>query len=400
MRIQATVGYFAQDSAGSAVRPFCRGAVSGFRNCQCGQNWLESGYPLNCRVVDSACQRVSRRVESDSTVFYLARYAEGLTPLRRFVDSYKDHTAGIPHRFVVIFKGFESTSALEAARAEFSEIAYSELHISDEQFDIGAYLYGAAHVDAAYVCFLNTHTQILAPGWLLHLRAAMSDPSVGIAGAFASFESLYDSLALISKAIWLAGIERVPFDKKLADCYRFVLKVHAPKYLNAERSWRRLLPRRGSKAVEAKWQSHWNTVCGSGGVYEFLPKFPRFPNAHLRSNGFIVDRELLLNCFAHIEPTKKAAYAFESGSNSLSAQIIRRGKRLALVGRNGELYGESRWSMSNTFRLGTQSNLLLADNQTRVFGNLSEDERNTYVMMSWGLKACDRARAYPLGFSF
>ncbi len=336
----------------------------------------------------------------DSAVFYLARHAEGLPPLRRFADSYRANAAGVPHQLVIIFKGFQRPSDIEAARAQFAEIPYAEFHVSDEHFDIGAYLQGAAHVETNYVCFLNTHTQILAPGWASYLRSAMNNRSVGMAGAFASFESLHDSLAVTCKAVWLAGIECVPFDKRLADCYGFVLKVQVPTYFKGRWSWRRLRPRPSHEGVEAKWQAYWNAVCSPGGAYEFLPKFPRFPNPHLRSNGFMIERQLLLNCFPRIEPTKVAAYAFESGSESLSAQVTRNGKKLALVGRNGDIYDESRWSASGTFRLGTQPNLLFSDNQTRMFDSLSEDERNTYIMMSWGLKMCNRSRAYPLGFSF
>jgi hypothetical protein len=346
-------------------------------------------------------------MESDSAVFYLARHAEGLPPLRCFVESYKEHAAGIAHQFIVIFKGFERASDLDAARAEFSELPHTELHINDDQFDIGAYLYAAANVEADYVCFLNTHTQILASSWLLHLRSAIGDPSVGLAGAFASFESLYNSLALTCKAVWLAGIERVPFDERLADCYRFILKIHAPKFLRNQWEWRdlirksrRQLRRSKQQDIEEKWRAYWDTVYRPGGHYGFLDKFPRFPNPHLRSNGFIIERGALLNWFPQIQATKHAAFAFESGNDSLSAQVIRSGKRLALVGRNGEIYDESTWTASNTFRLGTQSNLMFSDNQTRAFDRLSEDERNTHVMMSWGLGMCDRSRAYPLGFSF
>jgi hypothetical protein len=352
-------------------------------------------------------------MKSDSAVFYLARHAEGLPPLRRFVESYKKHPAGIEHQFVVIFKGFERVTDLDAARGEFAGLPHTEIRISDEHFDIGAYLYGAANIETDYVCFLNTHTQILASSWLSHLRSAMNDPSIGLAGAFASFESLFDSLAVTSKAVWLAGIECIPFDERLADCYRFILKMHAPKFLANEPpwrhlmrrsglkwAWRRFVRRAGPKEIESRWQAYWATVYRPGGHYGFLERFPRFPNPHLRSNGFIIERDTLLRLFPEIQPTKHAAYAFESGDNSLSAQVIRTGKKLALVDRHGQVYGEATWSKSKTFRLGAQENLMFSDNQTRAFDNLSEDERNTHVMMSWGLRSCDRSRAYPLGFSF
>jgi hypothetical protein len=338
--------------------------------------------------------------EPDTAAFYLARRAEGSQPLRRFVSSYGDHSAGTPHEFVVLFKGFEQAPDLGAAQAEFADIPHSELHVSDDQFDIGAYLHAAAKVEATYVCFLNTHTVILASDWLKHLRTAMRDPAVGMAGAFASHESLWDSLAVTAKAVWLAGIVRVPFDRKLAECYRFVLTEHAPDFMSGKSTWRDIISRRHYRNLEKSWETYWSTVCAPGGVYEYLPEFPRFPNPHLRSNGFIIERKLLLDFFGQIEPTKTAAYAFESGSNSLSARILRSGRKLALVDRHGKIFDQSRWTSSNTFRLGNQADIMFADNQTRTFDSLSAAERNTYVMMTWGLEVCDRSRACPLGYDF
>jgi hypothetical protein len=340
------------------------------------------------------------KVEADTAAFYLARRAEGLQPLSRFAFSYKKRLAGIPHDFVVIYKGFEKAPDLAAARAEFVDIPHTELHISDDQFDIGAYLHGAAKVEATYVCFLNTHTEILTPDWLAYLRAAMRDPAVGMAGAFASLESLSDSLAVTGKAVWLAGIVRVPFDRKLAECYRFVLTAHAPDFMKGKSTWRDIISRRHYRNLEKSWETYWSTVCAPGGVYEYLPGFPRFPNPHLRSNGFIIERKRLLDFFGQIEPTKTAAYAFESGSNSLSTKVLRSGQKLALVDRHGRIYDQSRWSSSNTFRLGNQADIMFSDNQTRIFDALSAAERNTYVMITWGLDVCDRSRAYPLGYDF
>ena len=228
----------------------------------------------------------------------------------------------------------------------------------------------------------------------------MRDPSIGMAGAFASLESLSDSLAIIGKAVWLAGVVRVPFDRKLAECYRFALKMHAPAFMENKSTWRDIFSRRHYRNLEKNWEAYWGGVCGPGGVYEYLPGFPRFPNPHLRSNGFIIERKLLLDFFGQIEPTKTAAYAFESGSDSLSARILRSGRNLAVVDRHGKIFDQSNWSNSRTFRLGDQANIMFADNQTRTFDALSAAERNTYVMMTWGSQACDSARACPLGYDF
>ncbi len=336
----------------------------------------------------------------DTAVFYLARAAEGLQSFRRFVRSYVEWPAGLTHELIVIFKGFEAQSSLAAAKAEFSNIPHREIFVTDDHFDIGAYLQGAIQCEADYVCFVNTHTEIVASNWLAHLRSAIEDRSVGLAGAYGSFESLYDSLALTSKAVWLAGIVQVPFDRRLSACYRFVLKTHAPRYYSLKVKLRGLFKNVRYEDLDAEWGAYWKTVCADGGAYDFLQPFPRFPNPHLRSNGFIVDRKRLLSLFSTIEATKTAAYAFESGADSLSAKIVRSGKELVVVDRHGKVFRDADWTNSKTFRLNDQSDILFTDNQTRAFDQLSGDERNIYVMMTWGWGMCDRKRAYALGFKF
>jgi hypothetical protein len=330
---------------------------------------------------------------------FRAKGEGGYQSFRRFVRSYIECPAGLAHELIVIFKGFEAESNLAAAKAEFAGTTHREIFVTDDHFDIGAYLQGARQCEADYVCFVNTHTQIVSPNWLAHLRSAIGDRAIGLAGAYGSFESLYDSLALTSKAVWLAGIVQVPFDRRLAACYRFVLETHAPRYYTLKARLRGLF-KSARQDLDAKWAAYWKSVCTEGSAYGFLPRFPRFPNPHLRSNGFIVERKELLSLFSTIDATKTAAYAFESGGDSLSAKITRSGKQLVVVDRHGKVYRTAEWTNSKTFRLADQSDVLFTDNQTRAFDQLSDDERNIYVMMTWGWGMCDHKRAYALGLKF
>lgn len=341
-------------------------------------------------------------VTQDLTLFYLARQAEGVAAFRRFADSYKALPAGCPHTLVVIFKGFAGESDLAGARAVFAGVAHGEMRVDDAQFDIGAYLQAAVQSGSDHVCFVNTHTQVLAPGWLGHLRAAMGDPSVGMAGAHASFESLLDSVALTSKAVWLAGIRQVPYDRQLARSYRFLLTVQAPAWLEQKPRWRDWLPRgpHHYAALEEEWQAFWRANRLPGAVFEFLDGFPSFPNPHIRSNGFMVKRLDLLTWFPRIAPTKQASYGFESGPDSLPARVLRGGRRLALVDRNGVAWDRDRWAASGTFRLGKQAGIMIGDNQTRAFDTFSAPERAVHEMMTWGEGVGRGGRAYSLGFRF
>lgn len=130
-------------------------------------------------------------------------------------------------------------------------------------------------------------------------------------------------------------------------------------------------------------------LVGATASYESLNEmnqsFPVFPNIHIRSNAFMIDRILFCRSTERLVITNKIdAFNFESGSRSLTRQVIGMGKDVLLVGRNGRGYSPKWWPTSNTFRQGTQSNLLIADNQTRNFTALSWSEKHEFVVRSWG----------------
>ena len=62
-------------------------------------------------------------------------------------------------------------------------------------------------------------------------------------------------------------------------------------------------------------------------------KFPYFPNPHIRSNCFLIDRSLLLSLDFRLKLTKLDCQLFESGSDGLSAKLLGLGLRLLVVGR-------------------------------------------------------------------
>jgi hypothetical protein len=113
---------------------------------------------------------------------------------------------------------------------------------------------------------------------------------------------------------------------------------------------------------------------------DFLP----FPNPHLRTNGFMVSRELLLSLEWPTPDTKPAAWAIESGKRSMSRQVWERGLDVLVVGRDGGAYARDRWRDSATFRSFDQSNLLIADNRTAQYQDAQPRLRRRLEEMAWG----------------
>ena len=128
---------------------------------------------------------------------------------------------------------------------------------------------------------------------------------------------------------------------------------------------------------------------GATGSFESLSaaysEFPSFPNPHLRSNAFLIDREVFLQASGAFRfASKQESFRFESGPESLSVTLRRQMLSTLIVGRDGRGFSPEFWPLSRTFRLGDQSNLLLGDNQTRLFEDMTWAEKREASIRTWG----------------
>jgi hypothetical protein len=121
--------------------------------------------------------------------------------------------------------------------------------------------------------------------------------------------------------------------------------------------------------------------------YFFSRNFDTFPNPHLRSNGFMISRDLFLQLNFPPMKHKLDAYVFESGRKGLSKFLLKQGLNLLVVGRHGETYGSTAWSESKTFWSSNQENLLIADNRTRQYETATHQLRLQLQQSAWGTKS-------------
>jgi hypothetical protein len=115
--------------------------------------------------------------------------------------------------------------------------------------------------------------------------------------------------------------------------------------------------------------------------------FAPFPTPHVRTNAFLIRRNVMLRLVAKPIRTKLDAYAFESSKSSLTNQLQRAGLKALVAGRDGRAYEDEEWPRSETYCQGEQRNLLVADNQTRGYINGSPRQRLFLSRFAWGDKA-------------
>lgn len=118
-------------------------------------------------------------------------------------------------------------------------------------------------------------------------------------------------------------------------------------------------------------------------------QFPLFPNAHVRSNAFMMERERMLGLDWGRVARKVDAWKLESGWKSITRQVWAQGLDALVVGRDGLAYDRRRYYESNTFRRGDQPNLLVSDKRTMEFDTAPPDRRRWLCELAWGANAVD-----------
>ncbi len=118
-----------------------------------------------------------------------------------------------------------------------------------------------------------------------------------------------------------------------------------------------------------------------------LLHFPPFPNPHLRTNAFMLERELMLALRWPEVNDKLSALRLESGRDSITRQVWDRELEAVVVGRDGRAFGCDEWPASHTFRSGDQRNLLVADNRTLQFDEADPARRRELARVAWGAAA-------------
>jgi hypothetical protein len=176
---------------------------------------------------------------------------------------------------------------------------------------------------------------------------------------------------------------RAVADRIVADRYCFVNTVStalAGGWLgNLEQAL--LVPGVGMVGTAGSYESP-NAV-RPGPLRRLRPGYESFPNPHLRTNGFALERELLLSLDWPLGVSREESLWLEAGTHSLSRQVRERGLATLVVGRDGIAYPPERWRESATFRSGDQANLLIADNRTRHYQQAGPLARRALAWLAW-----------------
>jgi hypothetical protein len=313
-----------------------------------------------------------RRWMSETCVVHLVWGPLGRAPLERFAASYRHHPAGAQHRLVLLLNGVEDPGLLARCQDLAGELGGSCVSLSGRHLDLEAYVAAAGHVEADTLCFLNSHSRPLVDGWLVYLLDALSRPGVGLVGATGS---------------WGSQLDYLRYQLRLPSAYAAV-------YGDREATRQEMLSL--SRQADPSIRDRGRTAAQLGTMLMLLRQsrsFTRFPSPHVRTNAFVISRDLLLEVWPSRVPNKLAAYRLENGRHSLTARVAEKGRRAVLVGRDGLVYPVEDWPYSLTFWQGTQENLLVADNRTEDYRLGDAARRLLLSRYAWAEQADPGPRA-------
>jgi hypothetical protein len=302
-------------------------------------------------------------------VVHLVRSSNAIGLFESFLAAYRNFDAGIEHDLIIIFKGFSSDDENTGHYVErLAGLSYRPFFFPDVGFDIGAYFATAQSFPHTFFCFLNSYAEPLASGWLAMLYGHGLRERVGVVGATGSYES---------PRSYGAAYEGLPRNRYLL-ALRIRLEWLFPGWLPA------------GTGPDSGWLPH-------------LMDFQPFPNPHVRTNGFLIRRDLMIRLKRPRFLNKFECHKFECGRQSMTRQLLTKGLEPLVVGRDGRSYGMEQWYESRTFRSGDQSNLLISDNHTRYYDVAESEECRRIAGLAWGEKRASaeglagRSKVCPAG---
>lgn len=288
-------------------------------------------------------------------VAHLVRNANGIAPFRSFLESYRRNPGGVAHELLLIFKGFSRADDLAPYDALLEGMPHKRTFVRDFGYDVRPYVKVAREQPYSHFVFLNSFSRILVAGWLEMLYRHLRRPRVGIVGATASYQSLASD----------------------HHAFKHAPRPDLPAYVRAVlplyRSVRYVLAIRG--------------------------QFPEFPNQHVRSNAFMIAREMMTSLRTERFLRKWDAFRFESSRHGMTPQITAAGLQALVVGADGRAYEPPEWPHARTFWISRQENLLVSDNRTRAYDEGSPQLREQLAFRAWRRYPDGRARtdAPPIG---
>ena len=265
---------------------------------------------------------------SNKIVCYLFTKFDKHEKLINFIKQYKKNKSGLNHTLVICYKLLDTKEIIKT-RKYLKNIKYIEFidPIKKNDWDFGSYKRVSKLFFNKEILFLNSHSYPICNNWLKKLFLFKKKNTV--IATTASYESLVDSIKLKNK-----------FHKII----RYLIRK-----------------------------------------YRFKKNFDEFPNPHIRTSSFLINSKIFYN-FIKLKPlkNKEDTLMIESGKNSLTKYLKRKGITTYVVNSDGKKFDEKNWKKSDTYCYFNKNKSIISDKHSRKYLRLSNYEKQIIQSQVWG----------------
>lgn len=298
---------------------------------------------------------------AEVAVLYLVRKGNDPDMLKRFLSAYKKHMPKVSHDLIIIWKNFDNTID-EIHNEIIKKVNRVDLFVPDDGYDIESYRLAINIIEYKYICFLNSHSEPICDEWLDNMHSVLSKKNVGLVGCTGSWQSHHSLFLGVLKHVILVTI------------FRKARKMSKKQSQTINKKTSSNCKREVTNA-----QSLLQFILYIKNNWKYLVYVKPYPNPHIRTNAFMCEMETLKKV-DWVSRTKFECYLFESGRKSIMNQVLNLNQQVYIVGRNKRAYSYEEWHISDIFWQNEQSNLMIADNQTRKY---QKGNSNTRISLSW-----------------
>ena len=268
-------------------------------------------------------------VHNKVLVCYLFTKFDRNDDLSKFIDNYKFFSSGFNHKLIICLKLLDNDRVNYVNDYLINRKIKFELFNDTSQnndYDFGSYSRVAEKYKDYLIFFLNASSRPVINGWLKLVITNYTTNT--IIGTTASYESHASNMKL-----------KKPY--KIISF--FFKKIKNTLYFNS------------------------------------------FPNPHLRTTGFLINAKDYISYYQNKScKSKFDAWKIESGKSSLTNFFLDLNFNILLVNSEGKSFKPNDWHASNTYCFKETSKLLISDNHTRKYQNMSNKEKENIVKIVWG----------------
>jgi hypothetical protein len=253
-------------------------------------------------------------------VVYLIHKSDDITRLYNFLDSVEGFQIPSSWQFNILFKGFSTKQLSEIANGELNRFPRFQIYpVPNRGFDLETYRWFAKRNPHGRYLFLSSSSRLTMQESINILESIDQDSTN-------TFHfSLGSRMSLATNNLVMLEIKHLYLQGKIPDQF---LQRYSKMFIGRKLGIIRSVTLK-KNSLETIWLARllinlfFKTLKGVSRIK--YRKFPRFPNPHIRTTGFHVDRETFLNLEYGFQFSKKRALLLESGSQSMLRQMLKKG---------------------------------------------------------------------------